>query len=374
MKIEFVAGSLKNTLKDTASIASSNRTQLAWGFLLFNTTNQTVTATNEMLTLVSKAQFTKIDDKTTENEFLVEANKLATIVNTFSDSTVITLTANDKEVLFKTGKSRYKLGTLPVKDYARFNKPTEMKSFLMDSEKLRKAIDSTISFVGDSRESRPALKGLCLETDGIELSLTGTNGHQLSHAKFSGVESRTKSDDATARVVVPPEFFRFSSRLNSESEKIMLYVSDSKIGLATPQKIVWSSLIDAQYPPYAKLMEVSEGSTSFSPDLGLWKDSISRIKPLCDIKKGSYLHVSSENRQMKLSVDSDIGESEEIVEGISLEIPNGVGINVNYLDGVLKIHDSGLKVSIPEDKSGAIQFIKEQEGFYSHQMISQMLR
>jgi DNA polymerase-3 subunit beta len=364
MVVEFLSGEWKKDIKALASVATANKTNLAWKMLHFNCETQMVTASNDSIVIMSKLPFST----TSKESFLIEGDKIASVVSTQPDNAKVKLEISNDSVLFKTGSSRFKLGTLPVKEYARSDKPTKMSQYFLNSDTFKKALASTAPFASDQSDVRIMLRGVNFDSDGESISMTSSNGHYLSHVEFKDAEIKLHEGNIGTKAIFPLEFVKQAQRLTAESSKLMLYVGEEKVCISSPTQMIWSKVIDAKYVDTKALLQIGK-EEGFTPDVGAWRSAMVRIKPLSNMKLRNPVEISSDKGLMKLTVNNEIGESEEVVDAVQLDLANSILLNMNYLDEVLRIHDD-VKVIIPEEEAKTVHFVEKSANFSSHQMIS----
>lgn len=367
MKVQFLAGSAKASVRNLASIAVNARGAdvSAMSFLKFNTEQGTVTATNQVLTVVHKLEM----DTKDKGEFLIEANKLSTLLGMLDDDAKVTIEKDGSVFLLKAGRSRYKLSTLDPESFPSMDKPTSLKGFTLLSEHFVKATDACVSFVDSSR---PFLSGVFFEAVNDGFKVTSSNGIVLSHACFDRVDVDNEEDVASA--FLPQEFMKVASSLAKNSTKCKLFIADEKVAFVGSGVTVWSKVVGHKFADYMKVLNNGDYSTELEPNVSAWQKSIGRIKPMVDSVSKEGVVLQGDNGVLSMTVESGAGDSVEVVEAVMFEHENPIRLNINYLDKMLKIFGDKVKLMLPKKDGGQMEFVEQSAGYKLKQVLMPMIR
>lgn len=171
-----------------------------------------------------------------EGALTVAAKLLTDIVK--KSGTEVTLEAKDGTLTVKSGRSNFKLPTLPVEDFPTLQTGTFDTEFDVDLS----AIVSPVAFALSNEETRYYLCGVYLHNVDGQLVAVATDGHRLA-----------RQEGKTA-----PEFegIILPSKLVGMLPKgtVKFAVSANKVRITTPGMVIISKLIDGTFPQYERVI------------------------------------------------------------------------------------------------------------------------
>ncbi len=242
-------------------------------------------------------------------------------------------------ITLSAGRSRFKLGTLPVSDFPQMPAGDLGRRFAMTAGDLRQLIDRT-KFAISTEETRYYLNGIYLHaTDGGEgnqvLRAVATDGHRMARFELPA----PKGAEDMAGIIVPRKTMMEVRKLLEESnDDVNLELSESKIRFTFGEGLVLASkLIDGTFPNYERVIPSNQDKSLSAPtkDLAAAVDRVATIAASERIARGVKLALSS-GRLVVSAESSETGSATEeldaVYEGENLEI----GFNARYLLDVLQ--------------------------------------
>lgn len=366
MKVSMITGAVKSQVRALSAVAKNNKDFPAWKMLLVDSEKQTITASNPTQSLIFKVPM----EANEQGQFLIEAVKFNTLLSQLDDDAKLTLNVSDKEVKCLVGKSRYRIATSDVKDYAKSERDSDLAAFSLNIPDFKRASESTSEYIDTGR---PNLSGVNLEFADSVLKMTGTNGHILSHAQISNIEPKT--DKNTATTMLTPDTLKMANNLMQDANQAVMYVGTTNVAFVTPQATLWSKVIDSKFPDYAKLLTHVESKEVSAEHSKSWLQSINRIKTMDNGNSPlTRLQISSQDGSMVMSVNSELGESVEIVEDIEFDYQSEILLGSRYLESALKSIKATARIFFPVNEQERVQVVETGESMKLHHVIMPMKR
>ncbi|MFY7698200.1 MAG: DNA polymerase III subunit beta [Legionella sp.] len=272
----------------------------------------------------------------------VPAKKIVDIIRSLDDNTYPKIKYNNGVVTISEGRSTFKLTTLPGDNYPVSDDESSEFEFTLSRKNLINLLQST-HFAMSQQDVRIYLNGLLLEIDTQSITAVATDGHRMAICKFpcSGL-------NALQRLLIPRKGVLELLRLlnNISDEVITLSAGKSHLKLTTTHYVFSSKLIEARFPPYAKVIPRNQDKQVII-DREQLRRSLSRITILAHEKFRAVLLQIQENL---LTLIANNQEQEEAVESLVAETSGDelkIGINANYLLDVLNhLPEGPLRLSL----------------------------
>lgn len=243
----------------------------------------------------------------------------------------ITLSLEENILKLKGDKTKASFQTTPADDFPKLyqEKGEEILS-------LGKADVETffqrVSFAVASDSTRPALTGILFENTKEGVVLVATDQYRLSYQKTplklkGGLEKP---------IVVPGRIIRELSFLKEDNEKISFHVSDenNQIVITQGETEIVGRLIDADYPPYQKIMPQDE-NTKTEVD----KEELLSAIRICSVfarETANIVKFSITKDKLVVSANSpQVGEDLVEVSAKTIGEENEIAFNAKYLIDVL---------------------------------------
>ena len=282
-----------------------------------------VTATDMELELVASTELPDAE----AGEVTVPARKLVDICRSLPADAEIRLEMDGERALIRSGRSRFRLTTLPAVDYPSSDNLTGELRVTVKEGKLRRLLELT-HFAMAHQDVRYYLNGLLLDIGEGLLRAVATDGHRLAIAEIP-----VQTGDAARQVIVPRKGISELLRLlGNGDEEVIIEVGSNAIQIALPEVRLTSKLIDGKFPDYRRVVPKGEDSDkTVVVDRERVRQALARAAILSNDKyravrlclEPNVLRVVANNPEQEEAED----EVEVAYEGEGLEI----GFNVSYL-------------------------------------------
>jgi len=288
----------------------------------------------------------------------VAARKLLDILRALPEGPV-KLTLADKKIGIDSGKSRFKLQTLPAEDFPVVNTPDKFIASFAMPEKTLKRLFAQVHFAMAQQDIRYYLNGLLLVTGAGRVSTVATDGHRLAFATHE-IEGEVPKAD----VIIPRKTILELQRLLGDGEEpVQIEIAQNQIRFTFGDIELISKLVEGKFPDYQRV--IPSGYTKSFPirreDL---LHSLQRAAILTSDKfKGVRLSLQTD----ALSISSTNAEQEDALEELEIawtHEPLDIGFNVSYLLDVLNnLKCEQVQVALGDANSSALLTLPEDESF-----------
>lgn len=267
----------------------------------------------------------------------VDAKTFEDIVRKLPANADIAVSTEPNNLIVKSGRSRFKLPTLPPEDFPDITVGEFTANFTTDLAALFKPVAFAIS----QEETRFYLNGIFLHSVDGKLRAVATDGHRLAQHDGMAV-------DAFSGVIVPRKVVGLVP-----PGEIDVSVSATKVRFVSDALEVVSKVIDATYPDYQRVIprENPKVATVDRAALFAAADRVSTISS----ERGRSVKLSFADGSLALSVKSDEGTAEDEL-AISYDAePLDIGFNAAYLRDVLgTFGDERVTLKLNESGSPAV--------------------
>ena len=283
-------------------------------------------------------------------EATLPARKLLDICKTLPEGAKLTLAVNGEKGLLTSGRSRFSLSTLPVKDFPLVDEFAQVNGFEISETELKDVIDRT-QFSMAQQDVRHYLNGLMLEIHDNLLVGVATDGHRLSYCK---IDTDIKNGE-TRQVIIPRKGIQELTRLLSDTDnKAIVSIGTNHIAIEVNGICFTSKLIDGKFPDYERVLP-AKADIQLTADRETLRQALVRTSILSNEKYRGIRLVLSNNR---LSIQAHNPEQEEAEEEMEISYEGDsveVGFNVNYLlDALSAIEADTVKISMADANSSCL--------------------
>ena len=327
--------------------------------LLGFTNNQLIlTATDLEMEITARVN---CDINQSEGKITVPAKKFIDIIRSLDDDARPAIYLQASTVIIKSGRSQFKLATLPADDFPSTEDEVSEVEFSVTRENLIHLLQST-HFAMSQHDVRIFLNGLLLELDAQTLTAVATDGHRMAVCKLPNEHNFSHQ-----RFLLPKRGVQEMLRLlnNVTDETIGVSAGKGHFKLTTQEYTFQSRLIEARFPPYAKAIPKNQDKFILI-DRDILKRSLSRIVILAHEKsRAVMLHM----QQGSLTLIANNQEQEEAVESLEAHTEGNeirIGINASYLLDLLNFVDEGLlRISLSTtDSSILVESVQDENYQY----------
>lgn len=239
----------------------------------------------------------------------VDAKLLAGIVSKAGGD--VTLEHDGTTLTVKSGRSRFKLQTLPVEDFPDLTAGDFTATFDADLS----SVFAGVAFAVSTEETRYYLNGVYLEPT----AATATDGHRLAH-----VATELPSFQP---VIVPSKTVALWPKGSAN-----VSLSSTKIRVQTADVVLTSKLIDGSYPDYQRVIPTQNDKFVLADKAAL-QAAVARVSTVAD-QRGRAVKLEIAPGQVGLSVRGDAEATDSVEVDYSGE-PLEIGFNAAYLQEIL---------------------------------------
>lgn len=267
----------------------------------------------------------------------IPAKKLIDIIRSLDEEASLTISMQTSTVLIKSGRSQFKLATLPANDFPSSEDEVSEVELSVPRTDLIYLLQST-HFSMAQHDVRVFLNGLLLELDSHAITAVATDGHRMAVC-------RMQCDQLSShhRFLIPKkgvqEMLRLLNSVNDE--KVGVAAGKNYFKLSTNEFTFQSRLIEARFPPYNKAIPKQQDKFVLI-DRDLLKRALARIVILAHEKsRAVLLHMQAGS----LTLIANNQEQEEATEHLEAHTDGAelkIGINASYLLDVLNFVGDGL--------------------------------
>lgn len=330
MRINVPRGDLARLLAQVSKVVEARNTIPIISCVRLVASDGRLTATATDLDIEARGSIAVDGD---DAAFCVNARMLTDIVGKIAGETVA-IAAEPGQITVTSGRSRFKLQTLPVQDFPDITAGQFGEPFKIDLA----ALFAPVQFAISTEETRFYLNGIYLHGNGTELTAVATDGHRLSR-------NRIANPADIPGVIVPRKMVGLVPK-----GEIGVEVSDTKIRLSSGDLVLTSKLIDGTFPDYERV--IPSGN---SKKVGVDRDAIMRASDRVALvsnerERGAKLTIAPGQIVLTLRGATDEA-SEEIAADYDGE-PLDIGFNARYLSEVVSIFPAG-QVCLGLEDAGA---------------------
>ena len=294
----------------------------------------------------------------------VPARKLLEIGRHLPDSARVDFESSGEKALFKSGRSRFTLATLPAAEFPKVEPLENPQEVTLSASELHQCIRNT-AFSMAQQDVRFYLNGMLLEIGDSRLSCVATDGHRLAYAECG----TTANPSEPVRAIIPRksvgELQRLLGTLDDE-DPVRLLVTPQHLQVHAGDVRLTTKLIDGRFPDYNRVIPV-DGNKEIVIDCMTLRQSLTRASVLSHEK---YRGVRMALADGTLTISSNNPEQEEAIDELEIDYagePAEIGFNVTYLLDVLgaidavnarlRLKDGASSVLITPESTGDAKYV-----------------
>lgn len=282
----------------------------------------------------------------------VPARKLLDICKNLPDSARLDFSVSGEKVIFKSGRSKFTLATLPANEFPKVKKLDSPQEISITAKDLFQCIRAT-AFSMAQQDVRFYLNGMLLEINEDRLSCVATDGHRLAYSQCD-----TEANPETpVRAIIPRKSVSELQRLLSVSEaedKVQVLVTAQQLQVLVGSVRLSSKLIDGRFPDYNRVIPI-DGNKQLIIDCQTLKQSLTRTSILSNEK---YRGVRVALESGLLTISSTNPDQEEAIDQLEVDYlgeSTEIGFNVTYLLDVLNTLESeNARILVKDGGSSAL--------------------
>jgi DNA polymerase-3 subunit beta len=266
----------------------------------------------------------------------IPAKKLLDIIRSL-DEGELRLLIDAACVTVKSGRSQFKLSTLPADQYPSSDQQIPDVEFTIARSAFLHLIQSTY-FAMAQQDVRMFLNSLLIEMDGQVITTVSMDGHRMAVSRFSGEYNFTNQQFLLPRRGVL-EMLRLLNVI--QDEELTITAGKGYFRVHTEQFSFITKLTEAKFPHYRKAIPKSHDKFVLI-DREQLKRSLSRISILANEKTHGVLINIQPGSLILIAKNQEQEEANEQLEATVDGEPLKIGINAAYLLDVLNYFADGL--------------------------------
>ena len=320
MKLTFERDNLLSSLQVLQGIASEQNTPP----ILIHAEGSTIEC---MATDMEIGIRMKVDGTVKEaGTILISAGKLVDIVKGWPTEKPIDLTTTtNNRIEITSGNGIHKTVKLADEEFPQLPSIDEA-AFAIDGKTLRSVLHKT-EFAAPAKKARQAcLNGLYFNLLEDRTEIVATDAIQLALAHCEPLKLSKDSDG----FIVPLKAIKEIERTFANSPEIRISRIENQILFADERATVTTRLVDAEYPPYEKLIPVSpkvQAVVAKASIVHATDKILSRANP-------EHSQVCLEIDEQQIRISAELSETDEIYETLAVESSTGsirIGLNAQLL-------------------------------------------
>ncbi|MEE9613716.1 MAG: DNA polymerase III subunit beta [Thermodesulfobacteriota bacterium] len=293
-----------------------------------------------------------------EGSVTVNARKLFEIVKELPESTVAISNGEGERVSIKSGKARFNIMGLPVKEFPSFPPVEDDKLTKVEPDILGEMIDKT-AFAVSTDETRYNINGFFLEKDKDILRMVTTDGHRLAmiEKEAANVPGEKKG------VILPKKGVTELRKLMEEKEGDFFFgITDKSVTMKKGDTLINVRLIEGDFPDYKQVIP-KENDKLVMAERAVLLGSLKRVSILSSDKvKGVKFGL----KKGKLTLSSSSPELGDATEEIDVEYDGDeldIAFNARYfLDALEAVGEEKVGIELKDQMSPGILRPKETAG------------
>ncbi|MEK9629745.1 MAG: DNA polymerase III subunit beta [Nitrospinota bacterium] len=272
---------------------------------------------------------------TTGGAVTLNARKLFDIIRELPNEEIYIKKEENNWITLKCGKSKFRLPGLPPEDYPPMPEYSDKVVIEFDGKILKEMIRKTFFSVSPD-ESRQALNGLLLETEGSSATLVGTDGHRLAL-----ISRPVKQGDAKEKVsfLLPKKALSELLKLMEDNdEKFGFSSHENHLAFIHGKQVIVSRKIDGKFPNYRQVIP-TDNPLKAQANREELTHALKRVALLADEKSKMVRFEIQKGNLTLVSDNTDLGAA---VEEVPIEYDGeevSIGLNAKYVLDILNVLD-----------------------------------
>ena len=289
----------------------------------------------------------------------VGARKLIDILKTMPGDQTVSLESTQGKLLFKGGKSRFTLQTLPAEDFPLVQESAAFGPAFSVPQKVLKDLLGQVSFAMAVQDIRYYLNGILFVAEGNTLSLVATDGHRLAFASATLEVEVPKQE-----VILPRKTVLELQRLLSDADgaiEIQFANNQAKFSFGGMEFV--TKLVEGKFPDYNRVIPRNHHNNV----------TLGRAPLLASLQRTAIM-TSDKFKGVRLSIEpgtlrvaANNAEQEEAVDELDIDYGGDsieIGFNVTYLlDALANMGQDMVKIELADGNSSALITIPENASF-----------
>ena len=253
---------------------------------------------------------------------LVPAGKLADIVKAWPAEKLIDLTTTtDNRIEITSGNGVHKTVKLADEEFPQLPS-VDKAAFAIDGETLRSVLHKTEFAAPIKKARQTCLNGLYFNLLEDRTEIVGADGIQLALAHCEPFKLSEDSDG----FIVPLKAVKEIERTFANSPEVKISRIENQILFADERATVTTRLVDAEYPPYEKIIPMSPTVRTVVPKAPI----LQAMRKVSLVSNQKTFKVCLEIDEQQMRVSAETPEPDEAHETLAVESSTGsirIGMN-----------------------------------------------
>lgn len=286
------------------------------------------------------------------------AHTLYDIARKLPDGSQVELDATGDLLTLRSGRSQFKLGTLPVEDFPAMSGGDMGHRFALSAADLKMLIDRT-KFAISTEETRYYLNGIYVHASKTKaggadvpvLRAVATDGHRLARVEMPLPEGAS----GIPGVIVPRKtVLEVRKLLDEAADRIEVRLSETKVRFTFDSITLTSKLIDGTFPDYERVIPTGNDKV-LEVDPKAFAAAVDRVATI-STEKSRAVKLSLDRNVLTLSANSpEAGSATEELEVSYGAAALEIGFNSRYLlDITQQIEGDGARFTMADAGSPTI--------------------
>lgn len=349
MKLNLAREFLLKPLNTVIGVVGRKQSAPILSNILFAIRDNTLTLTGSDSEIELTGNNAMVHDSQENVTITLPGRKLMEICRSLPEDASIELYRDKEAMILRSGKSRFRLATLPADHFPKLAAQNNELSFVMPQFELKALLQRT-AFTIAQQELRYYLNGLLLEITPDKVNAVATDGHRLS---LSSAKVDTASKEKTQAIVPRKTVLELLRLLENGEQSAGITLGKGQISITTDNFTLSSKLIEGKFPDYQRVIPTHNKKTVvFEKDA--IKQALARAAIFCS-EQNKSVRFKLSNNLLNISLNGLGQESSE--EDMEIEFSGealDIAFNVVYLLDVLNtISDNQVKF-IFGDSNGSI--------------------
>jgi DNA polymerase III subunit beta len=289
----------------------------------------------------------------------VGARKLMDILKSMAQDQTVSLESSQNKLIFKGGKSRFSLQTLPAEDFPLVQEASNFGPVFAVPQKALKDLLNQVAFAMAVHDIRYYLNGILFVAEGTQLSLVATDGHRLAFASATLDVEVPKQE-----VILPRKTVIELQRLLSDAEgDIQMQFAGNQAKFTFGAMEFVTKLVEGKFPDYNRVIPRNHKNSI----------TLGRVALLASLQRAAIL-TSEKFKGVRVNIEPGVmrvaasnAEQEEAVDELDIDYAGDeieIGFNVTYLiDALGNMSQEMVKLDLADGNSSALFTIPENATF-----------
>lgn len=289
MKLSIDRGEFLRALTHAAAIVERRNTIPVLSNVLLEATGEALKLTSTDLDL--QIALTLKANVESEGATTVSAQLLHGIVRELADGSQIELALVEKQLQVRSGRSSYKLQTLPIDQFPVIKPANATSTFVLGSQPILDSLKRIEFAQSTELATRDYLCGVQVETAGGEIVFAATDGNCLGFAKLAAPEG---ADVASA--ILPTKLVTTLGKLlDGVGGDVRLFFNERMAVFEMENAVLTSKLLDGSYPNWRRVL----------PPDGQGKPLLIHAEALESAVRRAIIVASEKTRAVKIDLSAD---------------------------------------------------------------------